>query len=427
MNEAALGQLPAAQPTNPNAEQVPIEQGARPIPSGQPTEHVSIDDAVERAAAKVAEKNALEAKRVAETVDGKKPAAEVVKDAKDPKAKAAADKAAADKAATDKAAAEKKAAAQPRDKDGKLQSPDPDKRAEKAIDDRRRDEHAKSPHKDAPARFDDGAKKDWELTPESVKGATTRTIRELEDGVKKYKGDADAFDTVREYADNAKKNGTDLKTALSKYTGIDAALQKDLRQGFELLVQNLGLKKQDGSPVSFYDIAMAVAGQRPEARQSHHEATVASLTNEVADLKRQLTGVSENITKQRVSATEDQVREWSSAEGHERFEELAEEITFFLHSGRVDPDLPALQRLEEAYRLAELLHPAPGSDPVDADNDEDDAAQTRSGKPAAQAGGKSISGAPASGSDPVRKKKGPAPSIDEAIARAKQRMGSALR
>ncbi len=69
--------------------------------------------------------------------------------------------------------------------------------------------------REAPARFDDAAKTEWEKTPEAVRGSIHRSIRELEQGHQKYKADAEAFGELRDFDALAKRQGVSLKEALT--------------------------------------------------------------------------------------------------------------------------------------------------------------------------------------------------------------------
>ena len=94
---------------------------------------------------------------------------------------------------------------------------------------------------------------------------------------------------------------------------------------------------------------------------------------------------------------------------HPRLEELSDDVAFFIETKKA-------KNLDEAYDLACRLNPAPvaTSQAADQTATNDLAAQTRKG-------GKSISGAPTPGSDPVTKRA--STSIKDSIRRAVAQTG----
>lgn len=273
-------------------------------------------------------------------------------------------------------------------------------------------------YRDAPARYDDAAKADWDKVPETVRGAAHRAIRELEDGFQKYKGDAEAHNEVREFAELAKQQGTTLKQALTNYVGIEQHLRRDLIGGLDAVCQNMG--------VSLRDVAAHVLGQTPDQQQSQSDATIRELRNELAGLKQQLGGVTQTLEQQ-------QSRAWlgfaSDATRFPRFEELRNDMGKLINSGLVDADSPE-SLLSEAYAMAERLKPAAGkASQTDAAHTgiEPQPAQTRPTPPLNPAGEKSISGAPidtAVSAPPRRKPGDPIPSLDESLDRAFRKVRS---
>lgn len=125
-----------------------------------------------------------------------------------------------------------------------------------------------SAFREAPKRFDDAAKSEWESVPESVRGAIHRSQRELESGIEKYRGAAEEFEKVRAYADMAKQHGTDLSTALRQYVGIEQLLKRDAIAGLEQIVSNLGLKLNNGQPITLRHIAELYLKRSPEQNEN---------------------------------------------------------------------------------------------------------------------------------------------------------------
>lgn len=255
-----------------------------------------------------------------------------------------------------------------------------------------------------PARISNDVKEIWATLPENARAEWTRMHKELTQGYEKHKASAEEFENIREFHDLAKNTGTDLKTALTHYVGIERQLRAEPIKGLEQICQNIG--------ISLRDVAAHVMGQTPEQSQSQADATIRELKQQVAQLTQQVGTVSQTFQHQVETATQAEVEKFAAAEGHERFEELSPDIVFFLQSGRA-------KDLSEAYALADRLNPAP--------------AQASTQQPAASSapaidlsaqtdkGQKSIAGSPSSGSNPVNRQ--PSNSIKESLRRAMAQAG----
>lgn len=261
-----------------------------------------------------------------------------------------------------------------------------------------------TPASDAPARFSPDAKAAWVTAPEPVKAEVTRAIKEMEAGIEKHRASAEAFEPVRRFHEMAKQGGTTLDKALEAYVGMEEAIRADVDagrvpvRGLEAVCNNFGM--------SLRQVAEFVLGQAPDAVASQSDATVRELKAEIAALKQQVGGVTQTFAQQRESATIEQITAFASKPEHARFDELADDIAFFLQSGKT-------QDLSEAYALAERLNPAPAASapqtaaiPAPAP---DLTAQTRKGS-------LSITGAPSPGSNPANRQ--PSSSIKDALRKA---------
>jgi hypothetical protein len=113
----------------------------------------------------------------------------------------------------------------------------------------------------------------------------------------------------------AAKGGTDVRTALSRYVGMENQLRADPLRGLEIICQNVGM--------SLREVAAKVLGLTPDQGQGG-----------AAD------STHESVTK--------------FAAEHSRFEELSNDIAFFLETGRTGD-------ISEAYEMAQRLNPAPAA------------------------------------------------------------------
>lgn len=251
-----------------------------------------------------------------------------------------------------------------------------------------------SQHRDAPSRFSNDAKAAWETSPEPVKAEVHRAIRELEQGYEKHRTDAEAFNEVREYDELAKSVGTTMKAAMTNYVGIERLLAQNPIAGFQRIAQNMGL--------DLHQIAAAIVGQSPDQVRVHQDTTIAELRKQITELQQAVSGTSTYIKDQRENAVLDEINAFAADPEHARFEELSDDIAFFLQTKKA-------KNLGEAYDLAVRLNPAPVASPAP-----DLSAQTRKGT-------KSVSGAPSAGSDPATRK--PSTSIKDSLRRAASQAG----
>src|SRR6185312_10569451 len=121
---------------------------------------------------------------------------------------------------------------------------------------------------------------------------------------------------------------------------------------------------------------------------------------ELAAIKEQVGGVTGHIQQQQEATVMSQIEAFTK--DHPRFDELSDDIAFFLQHKRAND-------LQEAYELAERLKPAPVKASLSPVIPEQPEAHTLRGQ-------KSVAGSPSAGSSPAKGK--PSPSIKEALQRA---------
>lgn len=368
---------PQVSTPNPIEGDIPVkepEAKPEPKPDDKPEPKRSVSDALRKAEADL--------KAKAEKPD--------VKAAPDPKAKADPVKTegpARDE--TGKFAAREPAQGTEAPKEGET----PAKPAEQA-------EKPASQFRDPPKRFSDDAKAAWETAPEPVKAEVHRAVRELESGLEKYRTE---YEPLKPYNDLAKQHGTSIKDALDRYTGLERMLgspdQNQKLAGLQQVFDYAGI-----SPRQF---AAQIMGQTPEQGAVQQDQTLRELRQEIASLKQQLGGVSTNMQQRQEQEVLSKIQQFAADKP--RFDELSEDIAFFLKSGRT-------QDLQEAYQLAERLNraPAPQSPPAQTRIEPTPEAQTLKGS-------KSVSGAPSLGASPAKGQ--PSSSIKEALKRAAAHVG----
>jgi hypothetical protein len=269
-----------------------------------------------------------------------------------------------------------------------------------------------------PERFksDPAASAAWVNADPALKGAMNRTIRELEGGITKYRADAEAFDAIRDFDELAKRSGTDIRSAMENYVGIESMLRQDPIAGLDRICSNLKL--------SLVDVArhiVAAVDAQEEGGGEPEDPRIQALQREIAALKGQVGTVNETFTEQRKQGYLGQIQEFAARTENKRWAELEPDILAILKGEgdvMVPPKFKGMDRVTEAYRLASLLRPAPAAPVITAPavTSPDPVAQTHRGS-------LSVTGAPGTrnGSDPANRK--PASSIRESIRNARAAIG----
>jgi hypothetical protein len=273
-------------------------------------------------------------------------------------------------------------------------------------------------YKEPPSGFDPAAKAEWEAVPESVRGAMHRRAQEMEQGIEKYRADAQEYEPVKRYAEMAKQSGTTLDQALSRYVEMENTLRRDPMAGLQAVVANLGLTKQDGSPITLRDIAASIMGQKPDQIASRQEATIANLTRQLQDVTQKLSGFQQHIEAQQYQAVEAGAHSaWQSFQAQNpRATELESDMATFLRKYPAPDNVPITERLSDAYNWAVAKSP----------NGAHTAAmplvQTQIALTPNPAGRKSISGAPG-GNTPNTRPRSTQSSLTDDIDYAMRRVG----
>ena len=270
-------------------------------------------------------------------------------------------------------------------KPGEVQDPATSRTAPRQLPDN-------APYRDPPPRMAEHAKAEWAAAPEPVRAEVHRMAKETEAMYRAYRPDHDEMNKIRHFHQMATQHGTTLERALTNYTTMEQKLRTDVIGGLDIIVNNLGIRRGDGSPVTLRDIAYHIATQSPEQLQSMQSRNAQQASShQIGSLHEEIAGL-KNVVQQMHHATQftytrSAVDQFADQPGHERFDELGDLIEQELSYGY---DLP------QAYARASMLRPASTTH----------AAQTRD-PPAQTRADKSISGAPdasvINGARPTRK------------------------
>lgn len=299
--------------------------------------------------------------------DGKDLDKDALKEEKPAKDKEAAKDAEPAKADADqKAAKESDAKAEKAAADKDAAAPDGDAAAKVTEADKARG------HIEPPKNFLPDAKETWRNTPRAVQRDIENTIRTYEEKVATFTEASTRYEPLREYDELVRANGREgLHETLAEVKDLEDMMGKNPIAALNQVLQRAGPRKADGQPVSLFEVAQYIVNQGQEG----YQATLAQSQQpqqqqqqenpEVARLQQQLAQMQEQQLAETVITP-------FKAE-HPRYEELQEDIAFFLRSGKVPASLSPSDRLAAAYDMAVRINPASHDTAAPAKDDPDPA------------------------------------------------------
>lgn len=259
-------------------------------------------------------------------------------------------------------------------------------------------------HVEPPARFLPEARTKWANVPNEVKAEVHRVSQEYEAELTKAKESADKYEAIRQYDEMSHQNGRGgVKGSLEKMVQIEQALARSPAMGLEMILREVGPRKQDGSPVSLYELAHAIAKLTPQQfaqnmsgamGQARQQPQQAQQSPQIAALEQKISALEGRLATTSVQPVIEQFK----AERPD-YIDLEPQIAKILQSKVIEQiygtGLTPAQKLEQAYRMAGGRGPASQSAPPAA------AAHSQTEPPARPDtdpdGQKSIKGAPSPG------------------------------
>lgn len=235
-------------------------------------------------------------------------------------------------------------------------------------------------YKEPPQRFDDAAKAEWEAVPESVRGTVHRMVKETEQGIQKYRADAEAYEPIRQYDERAKANGGSLADAVQKMVEIEDAFSRNPIEGFHRVGQALGLNIQQ--------VAMQIAQQTPQQVTDHAtRMRMADMQRQNEAMQRQMADMQRQ--NEQALKTQEATSEWAQFQAdNPRAKELEAEMASFLTKYPAGPNVSVRDRLADAYAFAVAKTP----NAAHTGEYPNAAAQTQASRTPNPAGQKSITG-----------------------------------
>lgn len=239
-------------------------------------------------------------------------------------------------------------------------------------------------HVEPPARFLPKEREAWGNVPNVVKSAISRLSQEHETEVSQYRESHDNWQKLSKFDEMAKSHKTTVSDALERYTALDGLLQS---QPLEAIRQILGTRGITPEQYAQHVMNNPEAHRAPAAPAAPDPA-VKQMGSELETVKAQL----EEMRTAQAAATI--IEPFRAA--NPRYDELQDDIAFFLQSGKIPASLTPQDRLEAAYDMAVRINPTSAVETLQPR--EAPAAKTE--RPAKlDAGTKSIRGAPDDGAD----------------------------
>lgn len=210
-------------------------------------------------------------------------------------------------------------------------------------------------HIEPPKTFLPDAKETWRNTPRAVQRDVENMVRQHEADITRYREGAERYESIRPYDEAARQSGrAGVHESLAEVAQLEDLMKANPLAALNQILLRAGPRKADGQPVSLYELATAIVntGQDGYQRIVSQQAPQAQRQPdpEVAHLKAQLAQMQE----QTLAATV--IEPFRAA--NPRYDELQDDIAFFLQSGKVPNSLSPSERLAVAYDMAVRINPA---------------------------------------------------------------------
>lgn len=251
-----------------------------------------------------------------------------------------------------------------------------------------------------PSRLLPKERENWNNVPHSAKRAIHRFEGELASMEVELGEKRQFHESLRQYDEMAKAAGIPIAEAMDRYVSMDKKLAQNFGQGLAEIAGSFGKNPtvavaefMRAAGVQPQDLAAYLQGQpaqpqQPQAQQPQQrqpDPTAQAALQRVQQLEQMLQ--QQQVEARHAKVETDIIAPFRAA--NPRYDELAGDIAFFLNSGKVPTSLSPVEKLEVAFDMAERINPPPiTTKPVSAEP---------AGKPASDAGKKSVRGAPATG------------------------------
>lgn len=212
------------------------------------------------------------------------------------------------------------------------------------------------PNRDAaPESFHPDAKEVWVNTPRAVRRDLHSYIEKTTSELEQAREYTQRYEQVRDFDEYLTQNGGSLRESLTRVARLETLLQTNPLAGINEILLEAGPRKPDGSPVTLMEMARTIVqmgeqGYNQAISQARQQPQVNPQDQQIQALQTQI----QEMQQQQMAAS---VIEPFKAQ-HPRYDELKNDIAFFLKSGKIAGNLSPAERLEVAYDMAERINAA---------------------------------------------------------------------
>lgn len=235
-------------------------------------------------------------------------------------------------------------------------------------------------HHEPPARFLPKEKELWANVPNPVKAAVVRLSQEHETELTQYRASHDEWTKLDKFHQMAKGHNTSINDALERYTAVDGLLHSKPIEGIRQVLATVGITPQQYAEFIMKNpqAAQAPAQRAPDPQVQHQSTEIKALKTEIESMRHE-------------QAARSIIDPFRAA--NPRYDELQDDIAFFLSSGKIPASLTPQERLEAAYDMAVRINPTSSVSQPPAHQEPVDVSRV----PSPDAGTKSVRGAPEAG------------------------------
>lgn len=208
----------------------------------------------------------------------------------------------------------------------------------------------------APPSFSVKSKAAWQALPAEVRADIVKRETEIQSGLGALKD----YKDLKPWAELAASKGTTLTAALKSYTGIEQLLKRDPAAGIARIAENCGLNQTQAAQL-FATLAQKFGhGQQPAEDDPVHQAVspfLKPLMDKIAGLEAEAKSRADAVSHERHTALDTALKTMEADPDFPFVNDLMEDMTFLLESGRVQKTGNASKDLRAAYDTAAHLNP----------------------------------------------------------------------
>lgn len=218
---------------------------------------------------------------------------------------------------------------------------------------------------DAPDTFNEDEGRVWRNTPHQVKEAVERTVTQLRQETEAYKGAAQKYAEVHDYAQLFESNGRSMRDAVGEYVKLENLVRSHPLAGINAVLEMAGPRKADGQPMNIMEIAQAVSQMGPDGyqkvmSQGNQQLQAQQQQQQITQQQAQLQQENAQLRAQVVSSSI--IEPFKAANPLLNDPAVSDMVAKIVRSDMIDHTQPLQDRLDQAYRIAvQVVKPSAAS------------------------------------------------------------------